>query len=230
MKKTVVITGAAGNLGRAAVAKFVNEGWDVITIVSPGKAAQGPVGPGITTFEADLVDETEVSEVLNIRMKETGKVDAALLLAGGYASGTIQSTDEATIRKMMEVNFETAYNVARPLFTKMIAQPEGARIVLVGARPALSPSDGKKSIAYALSKSLLFRLAEFLNAEGSTHNVITSVIVPSTIDTPQNRAAMPKADFSKWVSPEQLAGILFFIASDQSAGLREPVYKVYGDS
>ena len=92
------------------------------------------------------------------------------------------------------------------------------------------PKDGKNVIAYALSKSLLFNLAEYLNAEGASQNVVTSVIVPSTIDTPANRESMPKADFSKWVRPEEIAGVMEFICSQKADSVREPVYKIYGNS
>jgi NAD(P)-dependent dehydrogenase (short-subunit alcohol dehydrogenase family) len=112
----------------------------------------------------------------------------------------------------------------------MIRQPTGGRIVLVGARPALQPRDGASNVAYGLSKSLVLRLAEILNAEGADHNVVTSVIIPSTIDTPDNRAAMPKADFTKWVRPEDIAATIAFILSQPAQMLREPVFKVYGDA
>jgi short-subunit dehydrogenase len=85
-------------------------------------------------------------------------------------------------------------------------------------------------VAYALSKSLLFRLAEILNADAKGKDVVTSVVVPSTIDTSANRRDMADADFSKWVKPEQLAEIFYFICSNVAAPLRDPVWKVYNNA
>jgi NAD(P)-dependent dehydrogenase (short-subunit alcohol dehydrogenase family) len=109
-------------------------------------------------------------------------------------------------------------------------QNNSGRLVFVGARPALQPEDGKKMLAYALSKSLLFRLAEFINAAAKGKNVTASVIVPSTIDTEINRQSMPKADFVQWVQPAQIADTLEFICSDKGLPLRESVYKLYNNA
>ena len=109
-------------------------------------------------------------------------------------------------------------------------QVSGGRIVLVGAKPALNANQGKDMIAYGLSKSLLFKLAEYLNAEGDANNVVTSVVIPGTIDTPQNRASMPDADFRNWVQPEVIAETMAFICSEDGMALRQPVFKVYGKS
>src|SRR5690606_6811647 len=122
-------------------------------------------------------------------------IDAALLLVGGFAAGNIRNTDGTALKKMFAVNFDTAYFVARPLFNHMLTQPQGGRLIFVGSRPALKPKDGKNSVAYSLSKSLIFKLADILNAEGASKNVTTSVIVPSTIDTEANRRAMADKDF-----------------------------------
>jgi NAD(P)-dependent dehydrogenase (short-subunit alcohol dehydrogenase family) len=109
----------------------------------------------------------------------------------------------------------------------MLTQHDGGRIVLVGSRPALVPKEGKNSFAYALSKSLIFKLADFLNAEGSSKNVTASVIVPSTIDTEANRSAMPDKDFTAWVKPEEIAASMAFICSGDGNPLRESVLKIY---
>jgi len=103
------------------------------------------------------------------------------------------------------------------------------KIVFVGARPAIQASAGKNLIAYGLSKSLLFKLAEYLNAEAKGKNVTVSVVVPSTIDTEPNRKSMPDAHFEKWVKPEALAEVLEFMISDKGSVLREIVLKVYNN-
>ena len=228
MKKNVLITGASGNLGKASVEKFIAEGYHVIAIVSPGKASGFPVAGDRTIYEADLTNEAMTQEVISKIVSNHQTIDAALLLVGAYAPGNINNTDGAALKKMFAVNFDTAYFMARPIFRQMITQSSGGRIIFIGSRPVLKPADGKHSLGYALAKSLVFSLADMLNAEGADKNVVSSVIVPSTIDTPENRAGMPKADFSTWVKPEEIAEAMAFLASEKSNALREPVVKMYG--
>ena len=230
MKKLVFITGASGNLGKAAVEKFIAEGYKVVATVSPGKDLGFEVAGDVETVEADLTNEKNVEEVVQKTIDKHSSIDAALLLVGGFAAGGIKETDGASLKKMYALNFETAYYTARPIFLQMLKQITGGRIILVGARPALKAPDGKKFLAYALSKSLLFKLAEFLNAEGASKNVTTTVIVPSTIDTPVNRQSMPSANFSDWVKPQEIAEIMAFITSANGNALRDSVFKIYGNA
>lgn len=226
MKKNVLITGASGNLGKATVDKFLKEGYNVIATVTPGKTLGFAAG-GVKTYEADLTAEDAVNKVVGQIISDHSTLEAALLLVGGFAAGNIEKTDGALLKKMFALNFDTAYFVARPVFKQMVTQPDGGKIVLVGSRPALQPKDGKNTLAYSLSKSLIFKLADFLNAEGSSKNVTTSVIVPSTIDTEVNRKAMPDKDFSAWVKPEEIAEAIAFLCSESSKPLRETVLKLY---
>jgi NAD(P)-dependent dehydrogenase (short-subunit alcohol dehydrogenase family) len=101
------------------------------------------------------------------------------------------------------------------------------RIFLVGSKPGLDMRNSKGMTAYGLTKSLLFRLAELLNEEAKGKDVVAAVIVPSTIDTPQNRASMPDADHSKWMDPAAMADIIHFYTTSPADGLREPVLKMY---
>jgi NAD(P)-dependent dehydrogenase (short-subunit alcohol dehydrogenase family) len=229
MKKNVIITGASGNLGRAAVQRFSADGYFVIGTVSPGGALGFEVPQHVVTAPVDLRDEKSANEFVDSAVRDHGTIDAALLLVGGYAGGDIGDTDGTTLKKMISLNFETAYYLARPVFLQMMKQAHGGRIVLVGSKPALEPELGKTSVGYSISKSMLFTLAEILNAEATGKNVVTSVIVPSTIDTPQNRKDMPKADFSSWVKAEEIAGVMSFIASEQAHPLTDGVYKVFGN-
>lgn len=226
--KKVLITGASGNLGKVSVEKFLKEGYTVLATVTPGKTLGFDVDGDLQTYEADLTDEKSVSAVVAAIVAQHGAIDAALLLVGGYTSGGIADTDGSVLKKMMALNFDTAYFVSRPVFQQMLLQPTGGRIIFIGARPALKAADGKKSLGYALSKSLVFKLAEFLNAEGSASNVTASVVVPSTIDTPVNREAMPNAKFDTWVKPEAIADALAHLCSDEAGPWRESVLKIYG--
>lgn len=228
--RTVIITGASGNLGKASVEKFIKEGYKVIATVTPGKTLGFEVKGDVETYDADLTDEKSVEAVIFQIIAKHKAIDAALLLVGGYASGGIKETDGAVLKKMFTLNFDTAYFVARPVFQQMLQQSNGGRIIFVGSRPALKPKEANKSLGYALSKSLIFKLADFINAAGSTGNVTASVVVPSTIDTAVNRQAMPNADFTTWVKPEEIADAMAHLCSAESNAWRETVLKIYGRS
>ena len=228
MKKNVIITGAAGNLGKAVVQKFIKEGYRVIAIVLPSDSLEDQPGDDLVVYKADLSDEDDAKKTIEKIYKDYAEVHAALLLAGGYAFGGIGDADGEVLKKMFTLNFETAYYTARPVFEKMMDQKDGGKILMMGARPALNAKEGKNSLAYALSKSLIFKLADMLNAEGASKNVTATVVAPSIIDTPPNRKAMPDADFDKWVKPGEIADVMAFACSDKSNVLRETVLKVYG--
>ena len=230
MKKIVIITGASGNLGKASVEKFIQDGFKVIATVSPGKTLGFDVTGDLEVVEADLTDEKNVEDAITQIVNKYQQIDVALLLVGAFAAGGIKEADGAVLRKMYTLNFETAYFAARPIFLQMQKQSIGGRIVLIGARPSLIPSDAKNLLAYALAKSLLFKLADFLNAEGALKNILTSVVVPSTIDTAINRNAMPSANFSDWVKPEEVAEVMSFLISEAGSKLRDTVVKIYGNS
>lgn len=228
MMKTVLISGAAGNLGKATVAKFSAEGYRVLATVEPGGKLGYEVKGEVQVVPLDHKNESESEATIN-GFFQGGEVNAAILLVGGFAMGGIHDTTGESLKKMLSLNFETAYFAARPLFRNMMRQTGGGRIVLVGARPAMVPADGKNALAYALSKSLLFKLAEFLNAEAEK-KVVTHVVVPGIIDTPANRAGMPSANFSDWVKPGEIAETLYFLCSANGSVIRDTVVKVYGNS
>ena len=227
--KTAIITGAAGNLGSAVVDEFVKEGYKVLATVSPGKEDQIDQ-KGAVVFPVDLTDEKEVEASFSKIIEKHSPINAALFLAGGYQYGNIDVADGAILQKMININFMTAFFLSRKVFQHMKENGKGGRLVFVGARPSLDPKAGKDSFAYALSKSLIFELSELLNAEGSTHGITSTVVVPSIIDTPPNRKAMADADFKKWVKPEEIARVMAFVCSEAASSVREAVIKVYGKS
>lgn len=228
--KTAIVTGASGNMGQAVVKKFIDEGYKVIGTIIPNDPV--PVDFPADKFEkiiVDLMSEDDSGKFVNDIVSKYGSVDAAVLTVGGFAMGSVAETKTNDIAKQYKLNFETAYNVARPIFVQMIKQGAG-RIFIIGSRPGLNAANSKGMVAYGLAKSLVFRLAELMNNEAKGTNVVTSVIVPSTIDTPQNRKAMPDADPGKWVKAEAIADVIYFYCTDAAAVLREPVIKVYNNS
>lgn len=228
--KAVIVTGANGNLGTAVTNHLLNKGYKVIATVHKEEAKKELQQRENLIIEVvNLANEEDASLFVQKAIKENKKIDGALLLVGGFTMGNIASTSSNDIKKQMSLNFDTAYHVARPLFQHMLENNRG-RIVFIGSRPALKAADGKNVIAYGLSKSLLFKLAEYLNAAAKGKNVTATVVAPSTIDTPVNRKELPDADPDNWVKPEELAEIFEFILSEEGSSLRETVLKVYGNS
>ena len=218
--KTFLITGASGNLGSACVMKFISEGHTVVATVSPGKSLPGQ--QNLFAYESDLSQEISAQSVTEKIFNDHKSIHGAVLTVGGFSMGSIEATSINDIHKMLTLNFTTAYTIARPLLSHFKKQNEG-RLVLVGSRPALDPTAGKNSVAYTLSKTLVLKLAELINAEGSG-NIKASVIIPNIIDTPDNRKDMPNADFTKWLTPQAIANVIYNIVM----GTRdEPVIKLY---
>ncbi|MBO9632826.1 MAG: SDR family NAD(P)-dependent oxidoreductase [Chitinophagaceae bacterium] len=230
MAKTVIITGANGGLGSAVVKKFLTEDYHVIAVDhAANKNSFAADHPRFEFHTVNVGDEEETSAFIDAMISKHQKIDGALLLVGGFAMGNIDSTDGQAIKEMFALNFETAYYMARPLFNHMLQHGYG-RIVMIGSKPALQPAAGKNVLAYAITKNMLFKLADILNESAKGSNVVTSVIAPSTIDTPANRRDMPDADTSKWVRAEQIADLMDFICSDKGDPIREPVYKIYNQA
>jgi len=230
MAKVAVVTGSSGNLGQEVVRRFIAEGYKVIGTVTGNEPA--PMDFPADQFEkvvVDLMDEEGSAAFIRSVIEKYKNIDAAILTVGGFAMGKVTDTKAADIFKQYKLNFETAYHVARPIFAQMLTQT-GGRIFLIGSKPGMDARNGKGMVAYGLAKSLIFRLAELMNDEAKGHNVVTSVVVPSTIDTPQNRKSMPDANFSNWVKAEEIANTICYYCSDAARSLREPVVKVYGNS
>jgi NAD(P)-dependent dehydrogenase (short-subunit alcohol dehydrogenase family) len=228
--KTAIVTGASGNMGQAAVKKFLAEGYHVVGTIIPGDPVPFEIdNPKLEKVVVDLMDETDSEKFVGDIISKHGSVDAAVLTVGGFVMGKIADTKTADIYKQYKLNFETAYNVARPVFIQMMQQGSG-RIFIIGSKPGLSAREGKGMVAYGLGKSLIFRLAELMNQEAKGTNVVTCVVVPSTIDTAQNRKAMPDAGFENWVKPNAIADAIFFYCTDAAAILREPLLKLYNNA
>ena len=205
--RTAIVTGASGNLGQAVVQKFLSEGYAV-----EGTGSLLMDAPHFHSVTVDLVNEEAAAEWVQAVINKHKTIDVAVLTVGGFAMADIAGTTTAMIGQQYRLNFETAYNVARPVFVQMRKQGAGT-IFLIGSKAGMEAGTSKGMIAYGLSKSLLFRLAELMNEEAAGTAVKTIVIVPSTIDTPQNSVAMPGADFSTWQTPGFIANTIFTLSS-----------------
>jgi len=228
--KTTIVTGATGNLGQAVVKKFIAEGYKAIGTIIPGDTTVLDYpNDKLEKAVVDLMNEEDTGKFIANVIEKYGSIDTAVLTVGGFAMGKIVDTSAADILKQYKLNFETTYNVARPVFVQMMKQNSG-RIFIIGSRPGLNAEHGNGMVAYGLAKSLIVRLAELMNIEARGKNVVASVVVPSTIDTPQNRTAIPDADFNKWVKPEDIANLIYYHSSDEASVLRETLIKVYNNA
>ncbi len=228
--RTVFISGSTGNLGKAIVKRFLNAGDKVYGTLLPEESLpEGMFNERFVPVTVDLNKEASTELAINNILSKQGSIDIAVLTAGGYAMGDIASTSSQNLIDQFNLNVATTYHAVRPLFAHMLSKGKG-RIFMIGSRPGLDMHQSDGLVAYGLTKSLIFRLAELMNVEAKGKDVVTSVIVPSVIDTPQNRASSPNADFSKWVKAEDIAEQIYYHASEKADPLGETVIKIYGDS
>ena len=203
---------------------FAEAGWQIHAVTTPGKTIDFDLPAGAATYPLSLTDELAINQMLN----QLPQLDALLLLAGGYEGNGLQETDWTSVQRMIDTNFRTAFHLAKSAAIKMSIQPDGGRIIMVGARPAINPDHGQHAVAYALSKAMLMHFAQLLNAAFSTSHVLTHVIVPSTLDTPANRKAMPDADPSLWVPLLDVAETMHWLCTDVAKTYRNEVLHLYG--
>jgi NAD(P)-dependent dehydrogenase (short-subunit alcohol dehydrogenase family) len=207
--KVVLITGGAGALGQTVVPAFVSTGASVIL------GDRTPVQvPGITALKADFTDQTQVRNLVDEVIGTSGRLDALINLVGGFATGRLVETDVSLWQRMLTMNLTSAFLLSQAVLPSMLQHGQG-RIVHVAARAALEPFAG--AAAYIVSKAGLIGLIRTLSAELEGSGVTVNAVLPSTIDTPANRRAMPAADPSKWARPDSIAHTLTFLASDAAS-------------
>jgi len=231
--KVILITGAAGNLGEATARAFYNAGAS-LALVDNREDRLPQVFNDLDSVRVffiggvDVTNETAVAGMATKAMKKYDRIDVLCNIAGGFKMGTaVQETPLSDWEFMLNLNAKSVFLVSRAIIPHMLAQGSG-HIVSVAARAGL---EGKAKMApYIVSKSAVIRLTESMAAELKDAGITANCILPGTIDTPQNRAAMPKADFSKWVAPEALADVMLFLASDAARAVTGAAVPVYGRS
>lgn len=214
--KTIVITGAGGTLGRAAVTAVEAQGGQAILIDRSFREDD----PDRVRFELDLTDRKAVEEAL----RHAGPFDGVFNIAGGFAMGKGIGDDgeESDWQNMMRLNVDTCRSMMAAALPTLLAR-KGA-MVNVGAYAALS---GKPQMgAYVASKAVVMRLTETLAEEVKARGVRINAVLPTILDTPANREAMPDADRSAWTPPERIAAVLHWLASDAAAAVRGGVVPV----
>jgi len=229
MSRTIIISGSNGNLGEEVVNILSGEKHKIIALVGPGDIPETFKKKTLEQTLVDLSNENATDFLIQKMIKEYPELDAAVLLAGGFEMGSIEETNEKLLDQQITLNFKTAWFVIKPLLSYFKKRGKG-QFILISARPAIAPNEAKTKVAYAISKSMLLTLAEIINAEGRDSGITASVIIPSILDTPQNRDSMPDADPQRWVKTSDIAKTISFILSDTGKVLRQPVFKLYHHS
>jgi len=221
--KVIIITGALGALGRVVAEIAQQRGARVAGIDhAPSTAAAMP--EHIELGGVDLSDAVQAKRAVDAAAAHFGRLDALVNIAGGFVFETIADGDIKSWRRMYALNVETALNASRAAIPHLSVS-SAARIVNIGAMGALQAGAGMGP--YAASKSAVHRLTEALAAEHKG-KITVNAVLPSTIDTAANRASMPKADFSKWVTPQELAEVILFLVSDAASAVTGALIPVSG--
>ncbi|HEX2912864.1 MAG TPA: SDR family oxidoreductase [Chloroflexia bacterium] len=214
--KVVVVTGGTGGLGRAVAELFKESGAEVVVPQRGDKEG---------TYHLEASNEESVSAFFEAVVKQYGRVDALVNVIGGYAAGDpVASLDTAVFDSQLELNLKSAFLLTKYAVQKMTGQ--GGKIVHVGSRAAVDK--GVNSFAYSVSKLGVLRLVEAVAEETREQNININAVLPSIIDTPANRQAMPKAHHDRWPKPEQIAKVIAFLASDDAELISGAAIPVYG--
>ncbi|WP_229073042.1 SDR family NAD(P)-dependent oxidoreductase [Actinoplanes sp. DH11] len=222
--RTALVTGGTGGLGGATIAAFRAAGWRVVAPARPGSTDRLPAG--VVAVEADLTDPDQVAAVARTAADDGRAPLAAVVnLVGGYdGGGLIADTPVERFEAMFAANLRPTYLTTAAALPHLVAAGGGA-VVCVSSKAAVAPFPG--AAGYVAAKAAVLAFAETVAVEYRAQRVRCNTVLPSVIDTPANRAAQPGADHSRWVTPEAIAEVILFLASDSSAptsGARIPVY------
>ena len=232
--KVAIVTGATGALGRVVAKILLENGAKVVTVYRTEdrfgelQSFVGGLRDNLTGFEGNVTEESSVKEIFQKTAELHGRIDILLNLVGGYSGGsTVVETDEELWDRMMNLNLKSAFLCSKAALHYMIEQGYG-RIVNVSARTAVRRKSRAKNGAYAIAKLGVLALTETIAEEVRRRDINVNCILPSTIDTPANRRDFPKADFSRWVDPRDIAKVILFLASDASKPTSGAAIPVYG--
>jgi NAD(P)-dependent dehydrogenase (short-subunit alcohol dehydrogenase family) len=218
--RTVMVTGAAGNLGRAVATAFADLGANLALVNLHRERLEQVFGQETDRrlfLPANLLEQASVDAAVSKAIGRFKRIDVLCNLAGGFRMGEpVHETSDQTWNFLFDVNARTVLNTARAVVPGMLASG-GGKIVNVGAYAAQKGAAGMG--AYAASKSAVMRLTESMAAELREKNINVNCVLPTIIDSPENRAAMPQADPRRWIAPQDLAGIVVFLASDASRAM-----------
>lgn len=222
--RIILVTGGTGSLGRGVVAELATGG---ATVIATAHRPTRDTLPGVEVEVIDLLDAQEVAPMVARISERHGRIDGVVCLVGGFAGGSFIQTDGQTWRELIELNLHSAVTTIRAVLPGMTERRHG-RIITVGSRPAIDPTPN--TAAYSAAKAAVIAMTRSLGRELRGTGVTANCILPSTIDTPQNRESMPRADPSKWVTPEEIGRVVRFLCSDDAGIVRGAAIPVYGDA
>ncbi len=229
--KVVLITGAAGNLGQAVTAAFHEAGATLALADNRADRLTRLFGSLPHTFflpEVDVTNETAVTTMVDSVIAQFGRIDILCNVAGGFRMGPpLQDTSVETWELMLNLNARSVFLVSKAVIPHMLKNGSG-KIVNVAARAAMAGA--ARMAPYVVSKTAVVRLTESMAAELKQDRINVNCILPGTIDTPENREAMPNADHDKWVPPADLANVMLFLASEAAKSINGAAVPVYGRS
>ncbi|HTL91947.1 MAG TPA: SDR family NAD(P)-dependent oxidoreductase [Steroidobacteraceae bacterium] len=228
-RRSVVVTGAFGNLGLAVARTFRDRGEAVALLGHSQPAAQVMAefpAPHCVLGGVDLTRVTSVNTAMETVRAKLGSIDVLVNIAGGFRWQTLEQGDIEGWDAMFASNLKTAVVSTRAALPGLLASPAG-RIINVGAGAA-ERAAGVGMGAYTASKAGVHKLTESLAQELKDRGITVNAVLPGIIDTPQNRADMPKADYSRWVPPAAIAAVIAFLASEQAAAVTGALLPVYG--
>jgi NAD(P)-dependent dehydrogenase (short-subunit alcohol dehydrogenase family) len=230
--QVVMVTGGVGNLGSATARAFLAAGAKVAAVDRAQDRLETTFADLVGSPDhylagnVDLTDPASAQAAVEETVKRLGRIDVLVNTVGGYRAGDpLHATPLDTLDFMINLNVRTLFIMSQAVIPHMLDQHSG-KIVNISSRAGL---EGKKnSAAYAAAKSAVIRLTESMSAELKASGINVNCILPGTIDTPQNRAEMPKADFDRWVTPEALASVILFLASGEARAVHGAALPVYG--
>ncbi|MGB6833297.1 MAG: SDR family NAD(P)-dependent oxidoreductase [Candidatus Acidiferrum sp.] len=237
--KVVLVAGGTGGLGRAVSLAFVESGARVtVTFQRPGdldelkKAASAKLvnadGSSLDGHAVDVTDEAAVAKLMDRIVERNGRLDCLVNAVGGYAGGTkLWELETKVFEQQLALNLRAGFVLARAAARVMVKQGSGA-IVNVASKAAVDHAAG--AAAYAASKAAAVAMIDCLAADLKGTGVRANSILPSIIDTPANRKAMPKANFASWPKPEEIARVILFLCNDDAKLISGASVPVYGDS
>jgi len=229
----VIVAGGTGGLGRAVSKAFLEQGASVVTPYRSRDEYQGlveEVADAQSRLEGEPIDVTDAVATRGLverLMARHARLDVLVNTVGGYSGGTkLWDLDAAVLERMLALNLRSLHALARAVVPLLLKQGRGA-IVNVAAKAAVDHPSGAS--AYAASKAAALAMADSLAAELVGSGVRANTILPSVIDTPANRRAMPKADFAKWPKPADIAKVILFLSSDEATAVHGASIPVYGN-
>ena len=228
MKCSAIVTGGTGGLGAAVVNRLLDDGWRVVVPwIVEAELERIERRDGLELIRADLFDPAGVAGVVAAATSDDGTPlrGVANLVGGFSAGGRIHETPIEEFEQQFRVNLRATYLTTQASVSPML-KAGGGSIVCVGTRAALQPFRG--AVGYIASKAAVISFAHAVAVEYRDEGIRCNAILPSVIDTPANRAAMPKADHERWVKPERIAGVVAFLLSDDSEPVSGAAIPVYG--